>query len=60
MERLNKNNYASVAQLKELMTTPPMTAQKHAEILRERIRARRKIEDERERKQALSNSYDFA
>jgi hypothetical protein len=36
------------AQLKELMTARPMTAERHAEINRKRIRARRMLEDARE------------
>lgn len=36
------------ARLKELMTARPMTAERHAEINRKRIRARRMLEDARE------------
>jgi hypothetical protein len=40
----------SDARLKELMTARPMTAEKHAEINRKRIRARRMLEDAREQR----------
>jgi hypothetical protein len=36
------------ARLKEMMTARPMTAERHAEINRKRIRARRMLEDARE------------
>jgi hypothetical protein len=45
-----RNNYTSTAQLKEMMTAPPMTAQQHAAINRKRIELRRKIEEAKERK----------
>lgn len=45
-----KNNYANTAQLKELMTAPPMTAEQHAIIIRKRIKDRRMIEEARERR----------
>ncbi len=45
-----KNNYASTAQLKELMTAPPMTAEQHAAINRKRIKDRRMIEEAKEQK----------
>lgn len=45
-----KNNYANTAQLKELMTAPPMTAEQHAAINRKRIEQRRRIEEAKERK----------
>jgi hypothetical protein len=46
------NNYSNTAQLKDLMTAPPMTATQHAEIMRKRNEQRRKIEDAREQKKA--------
>jgi hypothetical protein len=46
------NNYSNTAQLKDLMTAPPMSAAKHAEIMRKRNEQRRKIEDLREQKKA--------
>ncbi|MCG2585132.1 hypothetical protein [Massilia sp. TS11] len=52
MSRLLKSNYSNAAQLKELMTAPPMTAAKHAEVMRKRIEHRRMVEDAREWKQA--------
>jgi hypothetical protein len=47
-----KSNYSNTAQLKELMTAPPMTAARHAEMMRKRIAQRRMIEDARELKRA--------
>lgn len=52
MGRLIKNNYSNIAQLKELMTTPPMTAEQHAAVMRKRIEHRRKLEEAREQKLA--------
>jgi hypothetical protein len=51
------NNYSNTAQLKDLMTVPPMTAEQHAEIMRKRNEQRRKIEDAREAKQAERERY---
>ena len=48
VDRIIKNNYASTAQLKELMTAPPMTAEQHAQLMRKRIAHRRMVEDARE------------
>jgi hypothetical protein len=45
-----KNNYSNTAQLKELMTAPPMTAEQHAAINRKRIKDRRMIEEAKEQK----------
>ena len=53
--RIGKNNYISTARLKELMTTPPMSAKQHAEIARRRTRQRRMIEDARELKSRHKN-----
>jgi len=50
LNNLNKNNYTNTAQLKEIMTAPPMTAEQHAIIIRKRIKDRRMIEEARERK----------
>ena len=47
-----KSNNSNVAQLKELMTAPPMTAAKHAEVMRKRIADRRMVEEARELKKA--------
>jgi len=44
----SKNNYNSTADLKELMTAPPMTAEQHAAINRKRNEQRRKLEEARE------------
>jgi len=51
------NNYSNTAQLKDLMTVPPMTAAKHAEIMRKRNDQRRKIEDAREQQKAERDPY---
>jgi ketol-acid reductoisomerase len=55
--RLMINNYSSTAQLKDLMTAPPMTAAQHAEIMRKRNEQRRKLEDAREERQAERERY---
>ncbi len=47
-----RNNYANTAQLKELMTAPPMTAARHAEVMRQRNARRRMLEEAREAKKA--------
>jgi hypothetical protein len=52
-----RNNYANTAQLKELMTAPPMTAARHAEVMRQRNARRRMIEEAREAKKA-DGSFD--
>ncbi|MGX4640839.1 hypothetical protein [Massilia sp. SYSU DXS3249] len=49
-----KSNYMNTAQLKELMTAPPMTAAQHAEVMRKRIAQRRMLEEARELKKAES------
>jgi hypothetical protein len=51
------NNYSHNAQLKDLMTAPPMSAARHAEIMRKRNEQRRKIEDAREQRQAEKDPY---
>lgn len=55
MGRLIKNNYSNIAQLKDLMTTPPMTAEQHAAVMRKRIEHRRKIEEAKELKSAAND-----
>lgn len=47
-----RNNYSNSAQLKDLMTAPPMSAARHAEVLRKRIAQRRMLEEMRELKRA--------
>ncbi|WP_312548753.1 hypothetical protein [Massilia sp.] len=47
-----KSNYVNTAQLKELMTAPPMSAERHAEVMRKRIAQRRMLEEARELKKA--------
>jgi len=51
------NNYSNTAQLKDLMTAPPMTATQHAEIMRKRNEQRRKIEDAKEARKAEQELY---
>jgi hypothetical protein len=51
------NNYSNTAQLKDLMTVPPMTAAQHAEIMRKRNEQRRKIEDAREARKEEQERY---
>lgn len=53
-----KNNYANMAQLKDLMTAPPMTAEQHAAITRKRIKARRMLEEAKELKQDGEDEFD--
>lgn len=57
LSRLIRNNYSNAAQLKDLMTAPPMTAVRHAEVLRKRIAQRRMLEEMRELKRA-DTRYD--
>jgi ketol-acid reductoisomerase len=58
LSRLMKSNYSNTAQLKELMTAPPMTAEQHAAIMRKRISHRRMVEEAREMKQARCTPFD--
>lgn len=58
MDRIIKNNYTSTAQLKELMTAPPMTAEQHAQLMRKRIAHRRMVEDAKESQ--LQENADWA
>lgn len=53
-----RNNYANTAQLKELMTAPPMTAARHAEVMRERNARRRMLEEAQELKQADKDLFE--
>jgi hypothetical protein len=48
-----KSNYSNTAQLKELMTAPPMSAARHAEVMRKRIAQRRMLEEARDLKNAI-------
>lgn len=52
LSRLIRNNYSNSAQLKDLMTAPPMSAARHAEVLRKRNAQRRMLEEMRELKRA--------
>jgi hypothetical protein len=58
LSRLIKNNYTNVAQLKDLMTLPPMTAEQHAEIMRKRIAHRRMVEEAKDFKTASSSWFE--
>ena len=53
-----KSNYSNTAQLKDLMTVPPMTAAQHAEVMRKRIAHRRMVEEARELKKACGSQFD--
>lgn len=59
VDRLITNNYTNMAQLKDLMTAPPMTAEQHAAITRKRIKDRRMIEEARELKSDRCNQFDI-
>jgi hypothetical protein len=52
-----KSNYTNMAELKELMTAPPMTAEQHAAITRKRIKDRRMLEEAKERKTDDDNLF---
>jgi ketol-acid reductoisomerase len=58
MQPLMKSNYSNTAQLKDLMTVPPMTAAQHAEVMRKRIAQRRMLEEAKEMKKAERGGYD--
>ena len=53
-----KSNYSNTAQLKDLMTVPPMTAAQHAEVMRKRIAHRRMVEEARDLKQASATQFE--
>jgi hypothetical protein len=50
-----KSNYSNTAQLKELMTAPPMSAARHAEVMRKKIAQRRMLEEARDLKKATED-----
>jgi hypothetical protein len=52
-----KSNYTNMAQLKELMTAPPMSAERHAAITRKRIQDRRMIEEAKDLKTEAADLY---
>jgi hypothetical protein len=58
MSHLVRNNYSNMAQLKELMTVPPMTAEKHAAVMRKRNQDRRMIEEAREQRQERNSPFE--
>lgn len=53
-----KSNYSNTAQLKDLMTVPPMTAAQHAEVMRKRIAHRRMVEEARDLKHASAVQFE--
>lgn len=53
-----KHNYSNTAQLKDLMTVPPMSAEQHAQVLRKRIAQRRMVEEARDLKKASGDQFD--
>lgn len=57
LSRTIKSNYANMAQLKDLMTAPPMTAEQHAAIMRKRIEHRRMVEAEKEFKMVCHDGF---
>lgn len=61
MSKPMHNKEESAARLKEIMTVPAMSAERHALILRERIGHRRSAEDARELAQHRhADSYRFS
>jgi hypothetical protein len=58
MSHLVRSNYSNQAQLKVLMTAPPMSAEQHAAVMRKRNRDRRTIEAEKEMRQATFSVFD--
>lgn len=58
MGRLIKNNYTNIAQLKDLTTIPPMSAERHAAIMRKRIAHRRMVEEAKELKLVRDPLFD--
>jgi hypothetical protein len=47
-----KSNYSNTARLKDLMTAPPMSAARHAEVMRKKIALRRMVEEAKDAKRA--------
>jgi hypothetical protein len=58
MSHLVRSNYSNQAQLKVLMTAPPMSAEKHAAVMRKRNLDRRTIEAEKEMRQATFSLFE--
>lgn len=52
-----KKDYNHTAPLKDLMTAPPMSAERHAAINRKRIEERRMLEDMRQQKAARNELF---
>lgn len=50
-EPIIKNANDHPADLKDLMTTPPMSARQHAEVMRKRSEVRRNLEEAKERRE---------
>lgn len=57
MGRLTKNHDANMAQLKALTTTPPMSPERHAALLRKRTAQRRLLEDRANLKQLVAELF---
>lgn len=58
MNHFAHHNYAHSADLKALMTAPPMSAERHAMIIRKRIEMRRMLEEMRERRGSDDDLYN--
>jgi hypothetical protein len=58
MSHLVRSNYSNMAQLKDLMTVPPMTAEQHAAVMRKRNRDRRMVEEAREMKKSRGSQFE--
>jgi hypothetical protein len=57
VETWARSNYSNEAELRELMTAPPMKAEQHAAITRKRIECRRMLEDAKEQRMASSELF---
>ncbi len=57
MGRLTKNHDANMAQLKDLTTKRPMTAEEHAAVLRKRTAQRRLLEERAYLKQMTNELF---
>jgi len=53
-----KSNYSNTAQLKDLMTVHPMTAEQHAAVMRKRIMHRRMVEEAKDQKTARCTQFE--
>lgn len=57
VETWARSNYSNEAELRELMTAPPMKPEQHAAITRKRIECRRMLEDAKEQRKASSELF---